>query len=119
MRCNEPFKKKTSRSQPNSWLFLGPNNIKTNNFYVLAIHTMIQVLKTGTFTSSASPHRLTWQIAAINKVLTKYSPTGNAAANGRRQNYWMLIGQLECTFFEIFAGEWGQNYLLTISPQVA
>ena len=80
---------------------------------------MIQVLKTGVFTTSVSPHRLTWQIPAINKALTKYAPTGNAAVKGRRQNYWMLIGQLECTFFLTFAGEWGQNYLLTIGPQVA
>ena len=35
MKCNEPFeKKKTSRSQLNSWLLLGQINIKTNYFYV-------------------------------------------------------------------------------------
>ena len=52
------IRRNTSRShgQLMSWLF-GQNNIKTNDFCVLAMYTIIQVLNAGIFTSGAPPHR--------------------------------------------------------------
>ena len=111
MKCNEPFeKKKTSRSQLNSWLLLGQINIKTNYFYVLTIHTMIQLLNRCIFTTSVF---LQWQITARKKAFTKYAPTGNAAVKGRRQNYWMLIGQEEGGGATLPAQDWSSGCLAT------
>jgi len=72
--------KQTTTSQLISWLF-GQNDIKTNNFCVLAMYAIIQVLNTGIFTSSFPPHRVNTG-GGDEGPYRKFIPAGNTAVKG-------------------------------------